>query len=143
MKKLLLGLFVMLFSIMTLSAADKKIDMRDLPKKAQTFISANYKKDKITRATVDRDRFDTDYKVILASGVNIEFDAKGEWTEIECRRNGDEIPKNVVPTKIARYVKERFPSRKIVKIERDNRSTEVELNNGKELRFNSRYELIR
>ncbi|MFI3268642.1 MAG: PepSY-like domain-containing protein [Rikenellaceae bacterium] len=142
MKKLLFAAITLLFSVTTLSAEERVIEKKSLPKSAQTFISTYYGKDKVSIATVEKDLFETDYKVILTSGVKIEFDEKGNWTDIEGRRNS-EIPKALVPEYIHNYVKSNFSSNKIIKIERDRKTTEVELDNGMELEFNSNGRLIK
>ncbi|MFI3333393.1 MAG: PepSY-like domain-containing protein [Rikenellaceae bacterium] len=141
MKKLFFALFALLFSVSTLSAEERVIDHHSLPKTAQQFIATHYAADKVSIATMERGVFDKDYKVILTSGVKLEFDGSGEWTEIECKRNS-EVPMKVVPSKVANYVSKRFPKSKIVKIERDKRSVDVELNNDMELKFNNKGDLI-
>lgn len=142
MKKLLFAAIALLFSVTTLSAEERVIEKKSLPKSAQTFIATHYGKDKVSVATIEKDLFETDYKVILTSGVKIEFDEKGNWTDIEGRRNS-EIPKALVPDYIKSYVKSNFSSNKIIKIERDKKTTEVELDNGMELKFNSSGKLIK
>lgn len=142
MKKLLFAATALLFSVTTLSAEERVIDKKSLPKSAQSFIATYYGDDKVSIATVEKDLLETDYKVILTSGVKIEFDNKGNWTDIEGRRNS-EIPEALVPDDVKSYVQSNFSSRKIIKIERDKKTTEVELDNGIELKFNSNGKLIK
>lgn len=142
MKKLLFTLFATLCTITSLLAEERVIDKGSLPKEAQRFISTHYAGDKISIATAERGMFDADYKVILTSGVKIEFDQKGNWTEIECKRNSH-VPMAIVPTKIAKYVSQKFPKSRIMQIERDKRHVELELDNGMELKFNTKGELIK
>ncbi|MFR9534704.1 MAG: PepSY-like domain-containing protein [Rikenellaceae bacterium] len=141
MKKLLCSVVVLLLSIVTLSAEEKVIDQSKLPKSAQTFIAETYPSDKVSIATMERGVFDKDYKVILTSGVKIEFDGDGSWSEIECMRNS-EVPMKVIPAHIASYVKANYPKNKVVKIEKSNRAIEVELNNDVELKFNNKGDLV-
>ncbi|MFI3281481.1 MAG: PepSY-like domain-containing protein [Rikenellaceae bacterium] len=142
MKKLLLAIFALTISFATLTAQERAIDKSALPKKAQTFISTHFAKDKISIATAEKDGFGKEYKVILTSGTKIEFDTKGEWKDIECKRNNS-VPKAIVPTNVAQYVKSKFPSNHIVSIEQDRRGVDVELNNGVDLEFNSKGQLIK
>ncbi|MFI3285329.1 MAG: PepSY-like domain-containing protein [Rikenellaceae bacterium] len=141
MKKLLFAIFATLCTITSLSAEERVIDQQSLPKSAQKFISTHYAADKVSIATMERGLFDTDYKVILTNGVKIEFDQKGSWTDIEGKRNR-EIPMAIVPSKIAKHVSKNFPANKIIQIDRDKRHIDIELDNGLELKFNTKGELI-
>lgn len=142
MKKILFVVVAMLLSIPSLFAEERVINEKALPKNAKAFIAEHFKMDKISIATEERDGFGKDYKVILTSGVKIEFDKNGNWTDVECKRNRA-IPAKIVPEKIAKYVKGRFPSNVITQIDRDRRGIEVELNNGVELKFNNNGDLIK
>ncbi|MFR9502889.1 MAG: PepSY-like domain-containing protein [Rikenellaceae bacterium] len=141
MKKLLFAIVATLCTIATLSAEERVIDQQALPKLAQTFISTHYAADKVSIATMERGMFDTDYKVILTSGVKIEFDQRGNWTEIEGKRNS-EVPMAVVPSEIVNHVSQNFPANKIMQIDRDKRYVDIELDNGLELKFNAAGKLI-
>ncbi len=140
MKKLLL-MFIVLLSVLTVNASEKVIDEKELPVKVQEFIKEHYPEDKISIATEENDFFDKDYKVILTNGVKLEFDGKGNWTQIECKGNCM-IPTGVVPEKIKEYINSKYPSNSIVKIEKDNNDIEVEMNNDIGLTFNNIGELI-
>lgn len=142
MKKILFIVVAMLLSIPSLFAEERVIDEKALPKNTRAFIAEHFSKDKISIATEERDGLGKDYKVILTSGVKIEFDKNGNWTDVECKRNR-EVPTAIIPVKVAQYVKKRFPSNIIIQIERDKRGVEVELNNGVELKFNNNGELIK
>ncbi|MFI3262514.1 MAG: PepSY-like domain-containing protein [Rikenellaceae bacterium] len=141
MRKLLFALAVILFNVSCLSAEERVIDQSKLPANAQTFISTYYSSDKVAIATEERDLFDKDYKVILTSGIKIEFDDKGNWTDVECKGN-TEVPKDIVPDYVSQYVKANFPSNIIIQIDRDKKFVEVELNNKVELKFNNKGVLV-
>ncbi|MFI3314306.1 MAG: PepSY-like domain-containing protein [Rikenellaceae bacterium] len=141
MKKLLYSLVVVLLSINTLAAEERVIDQEMLPKSAKSFIEKNYPSDKISIATMERGVLDKDYKVILTSGVKIEFDKSGNWSEIECKRNS-EVPMDIIPEKIVTYVKAKFPNNKVLKVEKDHKSIELELDNDLELKFNKKGDLV-
>ncbi len=134
MKKLLFIAVGILFSCSTLSAEERVIDHSALPKVAQQFIENTYPADKISIATEEKNFFDKDYKVILTSGVKIEFDAKGNWSEISCKTNS-EVPMTAVPANVSSYVKTNFVNNKITKIEREKNNIDVELDNDIELNF--------
>ncbi|MFI3282684.1 MAG: PepSY-like domain-containing protein [Rikenellaceae bacterium] len=141
MKKLLSTVVTLLLSTSVLLAEERVIDQSTLPNGALSFITEHYPNDKITIATMDKELFNKDYSVILTNDVKIEFDDAGKWSEVECKRNS-EVPASIIPTKVASYIKDRFPSNKIVKINRDNKSIEVELNNDIELKFNNKGDLV-
>ena len=84
-----------------------------------------------------------EYKVIFTTGEKIEFDRKGKWTEIDCRRNA--VPAKLVPAKIASYVKTNMAGKKIVKMERDiSKGTyEVELEDDTEIKFDKNGNVIK
>lgn len=142
MRKLLFAIVLLATGTLTAAAEEKVIDQSALPQSAQYFVETHYPEDKISIATSERDLFDKDYKVILTSGVKLEFDSKGNWTEIECKRNSA-VPMAVIPAKVAEYVQTRFPSNKIVKIEKSSKRIDVELDNDLELEFNKKGEMVK
>lgn len=141
MKKLLCSLVALLLCFTTSWAEEKVIDQNMLPKAAQSFIKDYYSQDKVSIVTVEKSAFDKDYKVILTSGVKIEFDGSGNWSEIECKRNS-QVPLAVIPSYVLSYVKDKFPNSKVQKIEKSKKYVEVELNNNIELKFNSKGKLV-
>ena len=70
----------------------------------------------------------------------IEFDRKGEWTDIDCKYSA--VPTGIIPAPIAKYVADNYPDNKIVQIERDTRSTEVKLDNRMEIKFDKQHRVI-
>lgn len=142
MKKLIFALIALTISFSV--AADSKstnVDVNKLPTKAIQFIQTYYPKDNINIAIMERDGFDKDYKVMLKSGTTVKLDNKGDWTDIKSNKGGA-IPKGVISDNILQKVKRHFPNNKIVNVERDNNSTELELDNGGELEFNKKGEIV-
>lgn len=74
------------------------------------------------------------------NGEKIEFDRKGNWTEIDCKMSA--VPAKLVPASIARYVKSTYPGTKILKIEKDDYDYEVQLSNRLEIKFNKNFQVI-
>lgn len=140
MKKYLLTIVSLALSVVATSAQQKLIEVKDLPQSSQSFIQKHTPKGKVSVVTMEREGAATDYKVTFKNGTTVEFNKKGEWTEMECKRNA--VPTAIVPAKIATYVNARFPDEKIVKIERDKRTTDVKLSNKLELKFNSKGEMV-
>ena len=86
MKKLLL-LFVCLFTLQTIARADddKPIQVSQMPQKAQQFIKQHFAGSNIAMAKVESDFLQKSYDVIFTDGNKVEFDKKGNWTEVNCK----------------------------------------------------------
>lgn len=137
MKKLILTIVTALCCATNLQAAERAINKNELPEKAKTFVTEKFSNDKIVAATEEKCYyfFTCEYNAILASGTKIEFDSDGEWRKVECIR-GRRVPSAIIPDKIARYIQENFAQTQVMKIEKERRTIEVELNNKVELKFN-------
>lgn len=108
-------------------------NVNDLPQKARTTLSSHFKAS-VSHIKIDSKMFGgKEYDVILNDGTEVEFDADGNWREIDCGTKA--VPSKLILPAIAKYVKQNYPSGTIVKIEVDSRHYEVELNNGIDLKF--------
>ena len=140
-KRLTLLLTLITVNITSLSfAQEKKITTAQLPATAQNFIKQNFKGATVTSAKLDKEMFDTDYDATLSNGVRINFDAKGNWDEIESR-NG--IPASVIPKAISSYVTSNFKGQNIVQIDKKIAGYDIELSNGTELEFDTAGKFLR
>ena len=81
------------------------------------------------------------YDVLLENGSDLEFDRRGQWTEIDAERTT--VPQSIIPLRIADYLKRNYPDRPIVKIDRDRRGYGIELSDGTDLEFNVRGDFLR
>ena len=141
MKKTLLALSLLLTIGIAASADnDKPIEVSQLPSTAQTTLKSYFSDRKVALAKEESDLLDKNYDVIFTNGDKVEFNSKGEWTEVQCRQSS--VPSALVPSQISSYVKTNYPDMKIVEIERDSKEYEVKLSNGIELTFNKKYKLI-
>ncbi len=142
MKKLAI-LLVCLFSMQAVAKADneKPIQVKDLPQTAQTFISKHFADQKVAFAKVENEIFEKTYEVVFSSGDKVEFDRAGEWLEVQCRNMG-QVPSDIVPVEIHRYVGETYPEAKIWSIERDRYDYEIKLSNGWEVKFDLKFNVI-
>jgi len=127
-------LAVILLAMPACAEREKLIDVSKLPASAQEMLKTHFAGKTVSFVKAERDGLSMDYDVIFDDGSAIDFSAKGEWEEINCRQ-GD-IPTSLVPEKIAKYVEEKYPTQKIRQIERRRRGYEIKLTNGLELRFN-------
>ena len=141
MKKTFLAI-ACLFTLVTNACADnhQPISQTQLPEKAQTFLSTYFPEAKISLVRKEIDVIELNYDVIFTDGCKVEFDRKGNWTEVDCISHP--LPVGIVPEAIENVVKAHYPDAKVVKIERDFREFDVKLNNRVELTFNKKMQLI-
>lgn len=141
MKKLVF-LLVCLFTLQNVALADndKPIQVNQMPQSAQLFIKKYFADSKVALAKMESDFLYKSYEVIFTNGNKVEFDKKGEWTEVDCKYGS--VPGAVVPAAIQKYVASNYQDAKILKIERDNKDYEVKLSNRTELKFDLKFNLI-
>lgn len=120
---------------------DKPITVAQLPKKAQEFLDTHFREVKVSFSKVDNELFDKSYEVFFVNGGKVKFNKQGDWKEVECKY--DQVPSGIVPEEIAAFIRERHPKNSVVEIERDRRSFDVKLNNGLEIQFDRKFNLIR
>ena len=139
-KILLLSLFVLFVSV-ACAEDDKRIATSELPTAAQQFIKKYFAKKKVALAKVDKELTSTTYEVVFTDGATVDFNSKGQWYDIECRK--ESVPSALVPSQITTYVKANYSGRPIVKLEKQRRGGyEVELSDGLELKFDKNYKLV-
>lgn len=142
MKKIIIiALAVFTLGIITAKADnDRLIAKENLPKKAQQFIDSNFKNSKITYVKDESYFLEKSYEVLFADGTKVEFNRKGEWKEIDCRRSS--IPTTIVPAKILEYVNSNYQDVRILQIERDRVDYEIKLSNQLEITFDKKFNII-
>lgn len=119
---------------------DKPIRFEELPKAAQDIISRNFANKKIAMMTMEKGLLDREYNVVFADGDELEFDRKGQWTSIDCKRKP--VPAAFIPVQITAYLNSTYNGEQIKKIEKDNKEYEVELTNGTEITFNKSFQVV-
>lgn len=142
MKLKLVILFISLFTLQGIVKADegKLISKEQLPTKALQFIKNFFVAEQISYAKEEEGFFNKEYDVIFTTGNKIEFNKRGEWLKVECQKEA--VPAGIVPEKINAQIKQHHPNLQIIKIEFDSKDYEVKLNNGLELKFNKKMQLI-
>lgn len=142
MKKLALlfvSLFVLSFGAKAIN--DKPIQVEEMPKKAQQFIQTHFAGVSVAMAKVELDFLSKSYDVIFTNGDKVEFDKKGNWTNIDCEHT--KVPVEVLPASIREYLKKNYPAVDVLQIElTDRKGYDVELKNGIELEFDKRFRLV-
>lgn len=131
---------MMSFNIVANAGNDKPINVNELPAKAQTLLSKHFKGQKVMLATIESGVVSRSYDVVLRNGTKLEFDKKGNLTEIDCKQGI--VPNQLIPQPIKNYLKENYRGETVRKIELNKKEYEVELANGIDLTFNKHFQLI-
>lgn len=144
MRKLLKKSLMTIMSMFMLSATavagnDKPISISQLPATAQHTINKNFHGRKVALAKVDAGFFDKSYDVVFTNGDKIEFDSKGNWTEITCKRS--KVPATLIPAAIRNYVRNNYPGSYVKQLEKSRYEYEVKLSNGLEITFNNKFQV--
>jgi len=119
---------------------DKIIRFDRMPEAARQTVARYFGEEKVMVVKQEKEWFDTLYEVQLSDGTDLEFFGDGRWKEIDCKRLA--VPAGLIPAEIRNYVGQRFPGRSVVKIERDRRGYEVELDDDTDLKFDLKFNLV-
>ena len=119
---------------------DKPISVNALPAKAQTLLNNHFNSQKVMLATIESGVVSRSYDVVLQNGTKLEFDKKGNLTEIDCKQGI--VPVELIPQAIKNYLKDNYAGQSVKKIEMNKNEYEVELANGLDLTFNKHFQLI-
>ena len=140
MKKIVLSLMGLVVWAASWAAGDKLIRFEELPEAARATVNRYFDADQVASVKQEYEWLGSVYEVKFYDGTEIDFLGNGEWKEIDCTPRA--LPAGLVPSGIARLIEKRFPERKGVKIERDRRDWEVELDDGTDLKFDLQFNLI-
>lgn len=119
---------------------DKPISVNALPAKAQTLLNQHFNGQKVMLATIETGVISKSYDVVLQNGTKLEFDKKGNLTEIDCKQGI--VPVQLIPQTIKNYLNNNYAGQSVKKIEMNKNEYEVELTNGLDLTFNKHFQLI-
>ncbi len=140
MKKQILTLATILFLCVSAFAQNGMTQFEQLPATAQEFVKTYFKDYKIQYVFSDREFADVDYKIRFEDGTEIEFNAKGDWTDVSGKRNC--IPTGFIIPEITSFVEANHKDMCITDVEREFNRITIELNNQLEIEFNSKGKLI-
>ena len=119
---------------------DKPISVNALPAKDQTLLNNHFNSQKVMLATIESGVVSRSYDVVLQNGTKLEFDKKGNLTEINCKQGI--VPALLIPQAIKNYLKDNYAGQSVKKIEMNKNEYEVELANGLDLTFNKHFQVI-
>ena len=128
------------FQVSAFADNDKPISMSQLPATAQQIIKKHFSGKKVALAKMETGLFEKSYDVVFNNGEKVEFDRKGNWTEIDCKMSS--VPAALIPAKIKQYVKSTYPGAKIIQIEVDAREYELKLSHRLEVTFHKSFQVI-
>ena len=131
---------VVLFSTTACADKNKPIQVNELPAKAQTVLTTHFSGQKVTMATLESEIIDKSYNVVLQNGTKLEFDRKGNLTEVDCKQ--ETVPAKLIPQAIKNYVQTNYSGQNIKKMEIDKNEHEIELSNGLDITFNKHFKVI-
>lgn len=142
------ALFIALVAILSVFTALPALAQSccTLPKNATDYIAKHFNGYEINFSEKDRDVLDVDYTVYVRNGkqsYKLEFDKKGNVTDIESESRGLALPQSVLPANVVQYVKGAFPNAKVTEWSKDGNMQLVELNNDMELVFNAKGKFLR
>ncbi|MBO5661424.1 MAG: PepSY-like domain-containing protein [Tidjanibacter sp.] len=137
MKKIMLLAALVLMASGAATARERMVGFERLPKQAQQLIKTHFAVGDISYITYDNEITDLTYDARFDDGTELEFDRKGELLKAEARRGGS-IPTSLLPASITTYLEENHTMSRVVKVERNHRSWEVELSGGTEIVFDQR-----
>jgi hypothetical protein len=135
--KNILSLFIIFGLGLAAPAGDRVADAAALPEAATKYIAQHFPNETIQRVMVDDDdnrEHDSKYEVVLGNRVELEFNPKGVWLEVD--GGAVPLPENVLPAPILEYLKKNYPDQPATKISVERRGYEVKLLNRVELEFN-------
>jgi len=143
MKKILSIVVMALLAIQFVSATDVVTkDEMQLPLNARNFISQHFSTPQISYIKIESEFLKgKKFEAVLTSGIEIDFDSKGEWTDVDCKRAA--VPASIVPEYVKQYVNTNFNGHIITQIERDRHGIEVELDNDLSVKFDKKGNLRR
>ena len=139
--KIIVAIAALFASATFVSCKNVIITVDKLPSAAQSFIQEHFSGNAVSYVKKDSEFARSTYEVVFQDGTEVEFDAKGQWDNIDCRRTA--VPAALIPAAIAEYVQNSFPGQIIVKIDKERFGFEIELLNDLELKFDKTGKMIR
>jgi hypothetical protein len=125
--------------LLACNAQGKIITVNELPVGCNDFIKTHFTGTEIKSVVLKSD-VTAVFEVTLKNGIKIEFNKKGEWTEVETKML--KVPSTIIPAPINEYVSINHPKVAVSMIEKEGTNTKIRLSDGSELKFNKAYQII-
>lgn len=132
-----LAMVCMLLAVSVACAKGKVTrDINQLPTEARATIENHFPNASVSYLKIDKNIFRIEgYDVRLSDGTELEFNSKGQWTEVD-RKNGA-VPSSIIPDVVNTYMKENYGGQRIKEIKHNRRGYELKLANGLEVDFDN------
>jgi hypothetical protein len=141
MKKLFLMICIAVTLCLTACAdGGTPITFEQLPAPAQVTITQNFVKENILFITKEGVMAWTEYEVRFNDGKELDFDNNGSVIKVDCKY--EPVPEALIPAEVLTQVRSSYPNAFIKEWKLDDGQWKAELNNGLELIFNKRYQLV-
>lgn len=136
MKKIFPLMMALMVALLTWSCSDDDdkdalTDPSQIPSAARIFLSQYFADDEPVKTVRESDG---SFDVTLKSGIQVDFDSKGSWTEVEGTLAAPLPNQEFIPQAIRTYVEKNYPF-EINAISRDKSGYEVTLTSLLELNF--------
>lgn len=145
MRKRIFSTILLAVGIMLNVAAQETItqDITQLPATARSFVEQYFAQQPVSHIKIDNEMFEqSKYEVVLQDRSEINFDKKGKWIQVDCKRQA--VPDALVPDFVKTYLSRNWPSQIITQIERQSRGMiEVELANDISITFNKKGKMVK
>lgn len=108
------------------------VDYEQLPDASKEFIKKHFKG--FTVVEVEKEFSDNTYEVELNNGLDMEFDAQGQWMEVDAGRSKElpsDLVKKLLPDRAHRELSHRGVINQVESIKRYSNGYKVELRNAK------------
>lgn len=132
---------VVILSLVLVSCDKEKIiSSSELPHEISTYISTHFPGNDILQVIKDREGLTKTYDVILSGNISLEFNRKNKIADID---GISKLPDSVIPEKIGQYVVANYPDNVITGWELDDKTQQIQLDNGLDLEFNMQGDFLR
>ena len=143
MKKNILNLLAVASLIFSTSACNSDdsdsreviVEVAELPEQSRNFLETNFNEIQAIRIEKDIHSIEEYYEVYFNNGIQVDFSANGEWTEVD--GNGLSIPTSFIDEEIVSYINTNYPTFPIENIDKKPYGYDVDLINNTELRFDT------
>lgn len=135
MKKLFALLLVAASAVGIAQAADKTVyNDSPLPTQSKELLGKHFKAG-VNFVKIDNNVFGNveSFEVVLKDGTEVEFDASGNLKAVDAGQNG--VPSSLILPAISNYIKKNCGNQKIMELDIKKKYYEVELQDGRELKF--------
>lgn len=131
----------LLLCALSASAQKKNIQPSQLPEAALTFLEQNIRGAALHHCYKFTDDGKERFKAVMADDTEIDFDAKGNWTEVDGETHA--IPSGFLPAPLLEYLKTNHAGIRIKKAEKETAKLEIELMDGTEMDFDLQGKFLR